>query len=702
MIYRQPHHNGEYIYTTDHEHGPAVPRRDNEIAYISRRRTLDVLSLEDTLRQQWSLNHRKDNEELLRYFGRIIDNSAREAESAFKGAEMGDDTTGAQPLAVGYDMDVAVGDQGETGDRLDMLLAMSQEKMTIPSAAYVPPMSAFNGTYDAARLIRAKTTATRPDFKPGSSGYETVDYSTPIARSGAQFVLDHVYWTRLHEFMAQSEKQRAAAESSATYYRGGRDSEYVDDLRSAMSTGLLNVVDILISEIPSRDWADALHPLTKAQRKTRRIKSSIGLTTATALLAAGGYVIPRWTGVAEDPRPTTVATASPFPTETLRPIPDSKQEKVNEGVCLTPEAVRLLELDCNKLPIISEDTTFIVSSSEEQIGIIKNGENDIASLPLVYQAAFEAALTDPLVKHFTKDGVVTRIMQTPEWYEENAYYDSRSDEYGFIFSTDARYPEGIFPTWGSIRTTFIHEGTHRLFQQWYDNAGYDDDITKNAVQGMTESCVADLGIALAKVKETEGPEMLDQLTVIQEELHRHRRDMSPGSYIATIAKVERLRQSIEDPSSESYIKDHLLIDEFFMGCGLSRGPGSAIRMEIDTKKMYGAKSFNRLLDALDELDELHRSKLSRQFSFMTESSVTPGLEGEGAGHPADEVTERAASLLTLVQTAPDKLVDNINNLPEERRRHAVNFIRAMATALLNDDSEVYLVSNMPYVLAKIG
>jgi len=156
-------------------------------------------------------------------------------------------------------------------------------------------------------------------------------------------------------------------------------------------------------------------------------------------------------------------------------------EMITSGICSDYSEIkaRLKETDCIKLPPILDNALLSADDPDYDTGldgktvatiqveddgyVIK--DSGYYYLSDEYQEALDAALSDPAVIDLLKPLEGLLINVTAE-SDDNGYFDPDNT----IILMFAMNPgnKTIFPSYGSIRSTLIHEGVHGLIKRWED------------------------------------------------------------------------------------------------------------------------------------------------------------------------------------------------------------------------------------------
>lgn len=591
----------------------------------------------------------------------------------------------------------------------EVLSPGSRVRLPAPAAPQYEPHAAL---YDHLRTIRFRADCVTEVYKQREARYVPgvpgrVDCSTAAATAATELVADEVYWQRIKELMAMSSEERRSQE----YWLGISAKE----LALGMSRPVRPLVADMIDQVPHKQWklsGEKRGPKERQQAKWRRLVAAVVLTSVGA--GAGfGYddLSAFWR-----PQPEAAAPAN---------VP----EKVKEGVCLTEEANRLLETDCNVLPDVLEGANFSAIDSSEYyrekmkatdrrllIAAVKDGKLSKSQLSSDYEAAMRTALEDPFAHYVNVNlDVPMQVYQNPNEFEENAEYSPRDNDIRFFFITDQdRYDKTLFPTWGSLRAVLVHESAHAVFEKWYNDADH-DKITKKNVQTLTKICVADLKDSLRDTAVQHGDEIVERLNELSDLLESQPHRLQASSRQALLGEIEIMKSKLADKSGDTWADDHISVNPMFMGCGTW---DADIDLQIslstkDTKKfldtypkdqehMTGNERFGtKLRDIFGGIAALQSDTVFSTMEYTTEGAVSKGLMSKDAGHP-DNLTERVASTLALVQTTPHEYAQYINALGATRKKNEVDFLGALSKQLGHQSKSLVAETNLQYVLSLIS
>lgn len=584
----------------------------------------------------------------------------------------------------------------------------SRIRLPAPVAPIYEPHAAF---YDYLRATQFKNRCTKELKKP--LGFQVSRYtecSTAVATRATAFIANEVCWQRIQDLMAMSPEDRHHEESQT----GIRTRE----LTWGMSSDVRGLALDLIDKVPQKQWKLSTEKHTpKERQRTKRL-----LRLAAAALVPLVLVKPGIDQVS--------ALWGPQPEASSPAQPGTSPEKSETGICLSEEANRLLQTDCNILPVVTEGASFAVIDSVNYvsrykmnvadkdllISEVKQGIIQKNKLSPDYTTAFNTALKDPILRYVnTGLKVPLRIYQNPYESEENGGYLASNNSMRLVFTTDEdRSTEPLFPTWGAIRSALDHESAHALFEKWYDNSKR-DRVTRQNVQALTKVCVADLKDSLRMVATEDGTKMIEQLNHLSKLVEKNATLLHADSLHVLTAEIETMKKALSDGSGDAWAKSKISIDDYSMGCGVWEASIN-LRFALtdsdrDTLLYSYPKDYQNptakeqfgidMRNIFDNLNEIQDATVFSTMEYTTEGTVAKGVDAKKQGHP-DNLTERVASTVALIQTAPHEYAHYINNLDITRKKHAVNFIRTLFTQLKHENSRVADKTNFKYVLTLIS
>lgn len=533
-------------------------------------------------------------------------------------------------------------------------------------------------------------------------------------------VSDAACWRQI---MACRTLEGKAAEMFAKTHGGMKPNEAVDYALGNMSFSARQVAISLVDYVPVQQWKNARldkDPMERRKAKRRRVTGLVATAAAAATVVAlfNGNATKAKSENAPGPTvPPATAPVTPGQGEKISPTTSKANEKVEEGICLSEAANKLLETDCLKLPSFAEGGTYTKIGRADytgeddprlKVGEINKGKYDIATLPRAYQDALRAAMQDPFVGYINsgKNSVPYGIYQTPATWRENGQYTPWDNSIRLIFYAGGEPSDTLYPTYGSVRSTLVHEGGHAEFQRWYDDAET-DRITRKNVQAMTQVCVADLTDALAETQHTHGAEMTTTIQDIEQLIKNNKSSFTVKSYEDFLKNARELKNALK--SGKNYATSRLTVNDYEMGCGVLAPSGLLVKSfteeelkNFDNWISEGSTELQKKFHELaSRLDDFQQKEVADYLQFTTEGVVADGLESDDAGHP-DSVTERAASTISLIQEAPDEYAKRMNRLPDERRRRGKVFVEKLYEQMKHEAPEVAKAMNFEYVLSLIN
>ncbi len=451
----------------------------------------------------------------------------------------------------------------------------------------------------------------------------------------------------------------------------------------------------------------------RRSRRERRVGRFRKAVAGLAAVAATSVVLPHAVGALRGEESNEVTSQASGSSNESNESDPREQARSEKGVCLTPEALELLETDCYKLPRLRDVAEFeltdkagdkILYDKSTVIGSIRNGRMHLDRLPAEYAAAFEAALSDPFVKKIAKTTPII-IRQSNSMYDENGYYSPYYDRITIVFSVDDVFKDQkdrLYPTWGSIRTVLVHEGAHKIYgkaARARDRGKSDPDMNR-----LDRACVADLrasarglsGKLMPKLDKLE--DILDSLDISEEVRLKVRNNIN------TLRAAEDYPRMIPDltvfyEKTPQYLQSCELVPiSYSLSEGLSETEYEALS---NADRKLGKKDDDnyQFMFAQSELDSVVNNAARRVFASRQDGAISNGVSAKYAGHSWENVNERFASTTANIQINPDGYIQAVLELPSERaRRSELTFIESTYRILDHRQPGAVDETNFDYVI----
>lgn len=446
---------------------------------------------------------------------------------------------------------------------------------------------------------------------------------------------------------------------------------------------------------------------------TKQVKRGIAALALGVTLAATVSHLGSWSDGGVEASVSASQTAAPVATHDQR----SDLERSDSGVCINPETERfLLETDCLFLPSYEGGTDTLQrlsinydsgDSDTDLTAVLKDGAWQFApGFSKAYIDALEVASGDSYI-HSVNKGLDVPIVVNDTFLpdDENGFYEPDDDVVRLTFLQHSdRQAETFYPTYGSVRSTLIHENAHAVYHYAMDKfkkfSKVDRAMLASGLDDLDAVCSTDIVSASADVTmQVQAP--LNQLQDTVNSLKfspriRAKLQQKINHYSVALSHPDRLRSMLyingdNDPETTCEIDPSEVY--YDLTSVLSDSEWNSF-VETDSEHTV----FNAAAALVDPLVIAAQDELSGR----QEGDLLKGMNSNDAGHSYEGSSERFATTTALVQVAPDSYVEMVKSISDDSsRRREVRALEAVATITQVVLPDEYAKTNFAYVLEQL-
>lgn len=444
----------------------------------------------------------------------------------------------------------------------------------------------------------------------------------------------------------------------------------------------------------------------------------------TRFAAAAGLALAATIGVTQsgvlDHAPKVTTASKPNPGDAPERGVTSPEAKLaaepkipssESGICLSPAAADLLKTDCYLLPRVYEGTKIdkLIDDLDPEtpdsqlLGSFVDGVKDFDLLSKDYQAALEAGLSDPYVAAIQKK-IPLYIHQVASSSDENAKYIPPDKAVSFYFSGDHKQPDSevLFPTWGSIRDTLVHEDTHAVYDMLVDKSVTDKQVDADLerMDSLCRDMVRPWVDSFYTHNQGRVKAWLNDVTSV---VDTFRVDGLMSKADANVYHAAIRKTRFQYMTKERFVRTSMTQAS---GCDVFN-PTSVLYFnmskELDLYEYipdHNEDHYYKVLEKYESLNSTFIRDLLKQSSSMREGGLLKGIDPKNAGHPFD-TTEQLASMVTSIHLNPEGYVKAVLALPEAQRKNRIQFTTLTYKVLVREFPELAQDTNLSEVVAAL-